>query len=409
MPNFVFRAINSDGEITRGTRSAQDIFELQQRLRGSNLDLLTAREIQSVKVIKALQAFIFGRVNREALIEFSNNMRVLLAAGVALIEALTELKEEERDTSLKRILANVIEDVRSGMSLHHAMEKWPKCFPPLYVNVIEIGENTGQFDTVFGELVTHYSRIEDLKKNARKAMIYPSFVFATLILVSVIFLGKVFPVIEKMFEEFELKRLPAITEFFLSLSNVIQTHGVSILAGVVACIILVIILRSIKTTRYYFDWLEINLPGIKGFFLQLRMAFFARYLATLQKAGLDILRSMELSTQSINNLVLQKIMYNCSEDIQQGKHLSEALKTRKRIIPNMVIRMIAVGELSGSLPEQLEFVAGYYDEALDRRISIFLALMEPILIVILAGIGLALILAILMPMYEFLGAIFTNY
>ncbi len=409
MPNFVFKAVDKEGEVTRGTRAANNIFDLQQRLQGSNLDLLTAKEIRSSNMIKALQAITLGGVKKSALIEFSNNMQVLLSAGVTLVEAMTELRDEERAGPLKRILSNVIEDVQSGESLHSAMSKWPKCFPPLYANVIEIGENTGQLDTVFGELVTHYARIEELKKNVRKAMIYPTFVLATLVLVAVIFLGKVFPVIEQMFEEFNLTKLPTITELFLELSNVIQAHGLYIIAGVAFFIIVIVILRSIKTTRYYFDWLDINTPFFRTFFRQMHMAFFARYLATLQKAGVDILRSLELATQSINNLVLQKIMINCSQDVQEGQHLSESLKTRNKIIPNMVIRMINIGELSGTLPEQLEFVAAYYDEALERRIAIFLALMEPILIVLLAGIGLALIMAILMPMYEFMGAIFSNY
>ncbi len=409
MPDFVFKAVNSEGEVTRGTRFAHDLFELQQRLTGSNLDLISAREIRSTQIFKALQALTLGGVSRPVLIEFSNNMRVLLSAGVPLVEAMSELKDEERGGPLKRVLATVIESVQSGESLHGAMGKWPKCFPPLYVNVIEIGENTGQLDQVFGELVIHFSRIEELKRNARKALIYPSFVFLTLIAVSVVFLGKVFPVIEKMFEEFELTKLPAITELFLDLSNIIQFQGWYLVAGISIIIILIVILRSIRTTRYYFDWLEINLPFLKTFFRQLRMAFFARYLATLQKAGVDILRSLELATQSINNLVLQKIMINCRQDVQEGQQLSEALKMKKKIIPNMVIRMISIGELSGTLPEQLEFVASYYDEALERRIGVFLALMEPILIVVLAGIGLALIMAILMPMYEFLGSIFSTY
>ena len=137
------------------------------------------------------------------------------------------------------------------------------------------------------------------------------------------------------------------------------------------------------------------------------MAFFTRYLATLQHAGVDIIRSLELATRSINNLALQKIMDKCRQDVLGGEQLSEALRNNSKIIPNMVIRMIRIGEVSGSLPDQLEFVAGYYDEALERRIAIFLALMEPILIVILACIGLALIMAILMPMYDFLGQIFA--
>lgn len=408
MPDFAFKAINVEGHVIRGTRSAHDLFELELRLRRGGLDLLHAREIRSIQFAKILQSLTLGTVSRETVIEFSNNMRVLLSAGVPLVEAMGELKEEERGF-FKRILETLIEDVQSGDSLHGAMAKWPKCFPPLYANVIEIGENTGQLDAVFGELVTHFKRIEDLKKNARKALIYPSFVFMTLILVAVVFLGKVFPVIQKMFEEFELTKLPDITEFFLSLSRVVQTQWVYLIAGTVGFVILIIVLRSITITRFYFDWLEINLPFIKTFFQQLRMAFFARYLATLQKAGVDILRSLELATRSINNLVLQKVMTKCRQDVLEGKQFSDALRSNSRMVPNMVIRMIAVGEMSGTLPEQLDFVAGYYDEALERRIAIFLALMEPILIVLLAGMGLALVMAILMPMYEFLGQIFKNY
>ena len=409
MPEFAFKAINTNGEVIRGTRSALDLFELELRLRRGGLNLLTAREIRSAQIAKALQAISLGSVSRADIIEFSNNMRVLLAAGVPLVESMQELRDEEKRGLFKRILETLIEDVQSGDSLHGAMAKWPKCFPTLYANVIEIGENTGQLDAVFGELVTHFKRIEDLKKNARKALIYPGFVFLTLIAVAVVFLGKVFPVIEKMFAEFELTKLPAITEFFLSLSNFIQTQWIYLVAGIVIFVILIITLRSIETTRYYFDWLEINLPFVRTFFRQLRMAFFARYLATLQQAGVDIIRSLELATRSINNLVLQKVMTKCRQEVLEGKQLSEALRENSKIIPNMVIRMINVGEMSGTLPEQLDFVAGYYDEALERRIAIFLTLMEPILIVFLAGIGLALIMAILMPMYDFLGQIFSNY
>ncbi len=408
MPDFAFKAINNEGEIIRGTRSAYDITELELRLQRGGLDLITARVIRSVQIVKALQSITIGSVSRTTVIEFSNNMKVLLSAGVPLVDAMKELKGEERGI-FKRVLTTLIEDVQSGDSLHGAMAKWPKCFPPLYANVIEIGENTGQLDAVFGELVVHYKRIEDLKKNSRKALIYPAFVFATLIVVAVLFLGKVFPVIQKMFAEFELTKLPAITEFFLSLSHIIQTQWIYLVAGTVAFVIVIIVLRSIKTSRYCFDWLEINLPFIKTFFQQLRMAFFARYLATLQKAGVDILRSLELATRSINNLVLQKVMMKCRQEVLEGKQFSESLRNNSKIIPNMVIRMIAVGEMSGTLAEQLEFVAEYYDEVLERRIATFLALMEPILIVFLAGVGLALVMAILMPMYEFLGQIFSNY
>ena len=410
MPEFKFKAVNSEGEVRRGIRQASDIFELELRLGRNGLDLLSARESRSVSIVKFLESMSLGGVSINELIGFSNNMRVMLGAGVPLVDAMEELKKEEKRGPFKRILETMVEDVQSGDNLHIAMKKWPKCFPSLYCSVIEIGENTGSLDNIFGELVVHYKRIEDLKKNARKALIYPAFVFLTLIVVAVLFLGKVFPVIEKMFAEFELTKLPAITEFFLSMSNFIQMKWYYLVSAVILIVTFIAITRSIKVTRYYYDFLELHLPFIKTFFQQLRMAFFARYLATLQHAGVDILRSLELATRSINNLALQKTMNRCREDVLSGQQLSESLRSNSKIIPNMVIRMIHIGEMSGSLPEQLDFVAGYYDEALERRIEIFLALMEPILIVILACIGLALIMAILMPMYDFLGQIFTtNY
>jgi type II secretory pathway component PulF len=138
------------------------------------------------------------------------------------------------------------------------------------------------------------------------------------------------------------------------------------------------------------------------------MAFFARYLATLQKAGVDILKSLELATQSINNLVLQKQISKSRDDVEAGSLLSRTLKGN-RFIPNMVIRMISIGEAAGTLPKQLEFVAQYYDEELERKISVALAMLEPILIILMAGIGLALVLAVLLPMYGMMDQIFGAY
>ncbi len=409
MPEFTYKAIDSQGKLTRGSRDANSIAELEQSLQRSGLDLLTAREVRKGALGKLGRLLTLGRVRRTELIEFSNNMRVMLGAGVPLVDAMMELRSEQSNRYFARVIEKLIEDVQSGDSLNKAMEKWPKCFPPLYANIIEIGENTGRLDTVFAELVNHYKRLDDLQKNARKALIYPFFVLLTLIFVAIVFLGKVFPVIFKMFEEFEIRELPAITEFFLAMSQFVQRSWYLLIAAIVLFILLIVVLRRIRVTRRGFDWLEINLPFVRSFFLQLRMAFFSRYLATLQKAGVDILRSLELAARAINNLVLEDIMDRSRKDVEQGMQLSDALKSNGRMIPNMVIRMISVGEAAGTLPEQLDFVASYYDEGLERRIAILLALMEPLLIILLAAVGLALVMAILLPMYEFLGQIFSNY
>jgi type II secretory pathway component PulF len=134
-------------------------------------------------------------------------------------------------------------------------------------------------------------------------------------------------------------------------------------------------------------------------FIQLRMAFFMRYMAMLLGAGINTLRAMELGIKSINNLVLQGILSQCLIELTAGSMLSETFRSRK-IIPNMVTRMIAVGEEAGNMSSQMEYIADQYDENLTRRISWALAIMEPVLIFLLAGLALALIMGILLPIYD---------
>lgn len=410
MTDYIYKAVDTRGRVIKGTRIANGIAELELRLRRSGLELLVARESSpkgSIRFFSEL-GMRLGSVKRQELIEFSNNMGVMLKAGVPLMDALIELREDQENRFFKGMLDTVVEEVSAGDPLNASMRKKPKCFPPLYASIIEIGENTGRLDTAFFDLAKHYKRIDDLNKNARKALIYPSFVVAVLFLVAIVFLGKVFPVIFSMFDEFNITDLPPVTRVFVALSNIVENNWQLIVLGILIFIVLIYYLRRVKRTRYYFDWLEINIPYVKGFFLQLRMAFFARYLSMLQSAGVDILRSLELAIQSINNLVLQKILKVSRDRVEGGTPLSSTLK-ENRFIPNMVVRMISVGEAAGTLPEQLEFVADYYDEGLERKIAFALALMEPILIVLLAGVAMALVMAVLLPAYNILNQVFGGY
>ena len=398
MPQFLFKATDSFGKIISGQHVANNKLELADRLSQRNLILLKAKQVSTSSIIKSFQGIQFGSVKKEEVIEFSNSMGVMLKAGVPLVESLCELREDQGNKYFKNIMDDMIEQVEGGKSLNKAFKKHPSAFPELYANIIEIGESTGQLDTVFFNLGRHFKRIDDLNKNAQKAMIYPMTVLLVLIAVSVLFLVKVFPALFDMLKEFGDGKLPPLTNFFLQLSTFMQMHWLWVLVGLIGFCMLISFLRRIKTTRYYFDLFEIRLPFIKGFFIQLRMATFARYLSMLQGAGVDILRSMDLATQSVNNLVIERILKHARQGIEEGKSLSQTLRGGS-LIPNMVVRMIGIGESSGTLPEQLEFVANYYDEGLERRIALALAVIEPLLVLVLATMALSLIAALFQPLY----------
>ena len=406
MPEFAYKAADATGSITKGTRFANTEDEFLIAIRTAGLHLLEYKETKSQNILRALQEIQVGRVKRRDLIDFSNSMGVMFRAGVPLIGALEELASDMDNKAFRKIIGELIEDIKAGDPLNEAMAKRPKAFPPLYTNVVQIGENTGALDSVFFDLAKHYKRIDDLVKNVRKALMYPVFVLAALILAGVVFLTLVFPPLFTLLVDFEVP-LPLITKVVMGVSDALRYHWIPIVVVLAVLIIAYFVSRRKPASKYYLDLIEINFPAVKGLFIQLRLAFFMRYLSMLLSAGMDILRGLELSTESVPNLVLQRFLTISREQVLEGEFLSSALR-KVRYIPNMVTRMIAIGEESGTLPEQMEYVADYYNEELERKITMVLALMEPVLLFVLAGLAMALVMGVLLPLYNLVSTLSTG-
>jgi len=398
MPDYAYKAADTGGAIVKGVRFANNEDELAIHLKDAGLYLVEFKEARAQEIRDILEGIQIGGVKRRDLVEFSTNMGVMVKAGVPLMTALNELREDIDIKYFKKILGQMIEDVQGGDNLYVAMSKQPKVFPELYVNVIQIGENTGGLDAAFFDLARHYKRIDDLIRNVRKAMIYPAFVVIALIVAALVFLTLVFPPLFTLLREFNVP-LPTVTKVVMAVSHVLQARWLVVLLCIVAFLIIFFVLRRYKTTKYYIDWCELNFPFIRGLFIQMRMAFFMRYLAMLVSGGVDILRGLELSIQSVNNLVMQKYFTAARQRVIEGDLLSDSLR-KIRFVPNMVSRMIGIGEEAGNLPEQMEYVADYYNEELERKIAVYLALMEPILIFLMAAMALALIMGVLLPLYD---------
>lgn len=406
MPEFAYKAADATGSITKGTRFANTEDEFLITIRTAGLHLLEYKETKSRNILRALQEIQVGRVSRRDLIDFSNSMGVMFRAGVPLISALEELASDMDSKAFRKIIGELIEDIKAGDPLNEAMAKRPKAFPLLYTNVVQIGENTGALDAVFFDLAKHYKRIDDLVKNVRKALMYPAFVLAALILAGVVFLTLVFPPLFTLLVDFEVP-LPLITKIVMGVSDALRFHWIPIVIVLVVLIIAYFVARRKPASKYYLDIIEINFPVIKGLFIQLRLAFFMRYLSMVLSAGMDILRGLQLATESVPNLVLQRFLTISREQVIEGEFLSSALR-KVRYIPNMVTRMIAIGEESGTLPEQMEYVADYYNEELERKITMILALMEPLLLFVLAGLAMALVMGVLLPLYNLVSTLSTG-
>ncbi len=397
MPEFAYKAAGADGSIIKGSLVAHDEAQLAARLSAEGLFLIEARQDKLKQLLNRLDDFAVGSLTRRDLIEFCNNLAVMLKAGVPLVRSLDELGSDSENKILRKALKKIVAGIMGGDSFSQALTKTGS-FPKLFVSLVEIGEESGNLDRTLSDMAIHYKKIDVLIRNVRKALIYPCFIMVALLLAAYVFLAKVFPPLFELLEQFEVP-LPTVTKVIMAISESFKASGHWYGLGIVLFIIFFIAMRSRDETKRYLDWLEFNLPPLGKLFIQMRMAFFMRYMALISNAGIDLIRGIKMSLLSINNIVFQETMERARQKIIEGSLFSDALR-ESRYVPRMTIRMIAVGEESGTLPEQMNLVAEYYSEDLERKIATALAMLEPLLLFAMGGLALALVMGILLPLYN---------
>ncbi len=406
MPQYFYKASDEKGKIKSGTISAYNDDDLREKLRQRHLYVLEISDNTKPPFFETLLHTQPGGLSRKQLIEFSNNIGIMLNAGVPLITAIEELKEDADNKYMQKVLSEIIENIQGGDSLNASLKKRPNDFPDLYVSLVKIGEETGKLSDIFFNCAKHYKRIDDLIKSSRKAMLYPAFVMVALILAAFVFLALVFPPLFELLDDLGVE-LPLITKIVMFISNVLKNNWLLIIMGCACLCILIISLRKHRNSRYWFDYAEIKIPILKKLMIQLRMTFFLRYLALLLNAGVDILKGLELANASTNNLVVQEKIGEVRQSVIEGDQFSHSLK-QIDFIPNTIVRMVSVGETSGTLAEQMDYLADIYNEELERRIDAAIAMLEPVLIFVMAGLALALVMAVLLPLYNMVSTISTS-
>ncbi len=405
MPEFAYKAAQADGSIVKGSQVAHDEAQLAARLSNEGLFLIEVRQNKLQQLWHQLDDFAVGSLSRRDLVEFCNNLSVMLKAGVPLVRSIDELGSDSENKILRKALKKIVADIRSGDSFSQALTK-SGSFPKLFVSLAEIGEQSGNLDRTLNDMAVHYKKIDDLIRNVRKALIYPCFIMVALILAAYVFLAMVFPPLFELLTQFEVP-LPTVTKVVMAISESLKTSGHWYALGIILLIIIFLAMRSRDETKRYLDWLEFNLPPLRKLFIQMRMAFFMRYMAMISNAGIDLVRGLKMSLLSINNLVFQEAMERARQKIVEGSLFSEALR-ESRYVPRMTIRMIAVGEESGTLPDQMNLVAEYYSEDLERKITAALTMLEPLLLFVMAGLALALVMGILLPLYNLVSELSTS-
>jgi len=344
------------------------------------------------------------KVTRSSLAEFLSNVSLMLRSGVTLTRALEEGGSGSDQPGFEADIKDVISNIQGGKSFSEAAEKYPYIFPKTVLHLIRLGEETGKLDRMLMDASEHLKRVEKIVSDTKQALLYPTFVFVAMGAGLLFWFYYVVPKIVGLFKEMDVS-LPPLTLFLINLSKFVREYFFEIVVVALAVgFFTVLAYKASRSVRKATDVLLLKLPVSGTIISASVMAFISEYLNVLLNVGIDILRSMNILKESIMNEVYREKLAEVSEGLTRGNGIAESFR-RSVIFPPFVVRMINVGEQSGTLPEQLSYIA----EDCRNKLSVIVAtigkMIEPIVLIVAGAMFAIIIIGLFLPIYDLVSTV----
>ncbi|ABK43450.1 type II secretion system protein [Magnetococcus marinus MC-1] len=339
------------------------------------------------------------KVTMEELAEGLTNMAVMLKAGIPLITCLKDTIADHDNSTLSKVGQQLVMRVEGGSSLAEALAAYPRYFPDTLVFLVRLGEETGSLDQTVRDAAAHTQKMDKIRRDTKSALTYPTFMFVAIFGAMFFWIYLVVPPMADMFKQFQLD-LPVFTKMVIDGSVVIKAN-VGMIFGVLLGTIftLVALVKSSAAVRKLIQRILMKTPIFKVILTAFNLAFITQYMSMMLRAGVDVMRTLQVLKEAIPNEIYREHLDQVQENLVSGIGLRESFD-KVGIFPNFVVRMIGVGEQSGTLSEQLEYIAEDYRVKLDELVGNIGKLVEPIAIVVGGGLFIALAMALFAPLYQ---------
>ncbi len=344
-----------------------------------------------------------NRVSGKQRIIFTRQFATLIGAGIPLANSLRMVAEQTEDKPTRDMVEDLLAQVESGKTLYQAFSRYPEVFNKVYLALIAAGEASGTLDVSLRRLADQQEKDANMMSKIRGAMTYPAIVLLVIIVVIIFMMVAVVPQVENLYRDLG-EELPGLTQLLVSLSNFVMNFWWFIFLIVAFFVWFFIQFNRTSTGKRVMSKVKLNVPLFKGLFQRLYNARFARTAQMLLSAGVPMLDSIQISSEAMNNVILEEEMQEVAQVVRSGKPLSVALKGKPYILP-LLPQMAATGEQSGKIDEMLGKAAKVYEDELDERIAAISTMIEPILMVVLAVVAGGIVGAILFPIYSLVSKI----
>lgn len=400
MPIFTYVGKSKKGRVLKGDIEAADERIARIQLRRKNIEV-TKLKPKPKDIFESI-SFMQPKVTKKDLVIFTRQFSTMIDAGLPLVQGLNILSEQMENKSFKGMLKQVTKDVEGGSTLADALNKHPKVFDGLFVNLVAAGEVGGILDTILQRLAAYIEKSEKLKSKVKGALVYPVAVLIVGILVMAVIMVFVIPVFQEMFSSLG-KGLPALTQVVINISNFTKGNIHFMIIGLIAFIWGFRRYRGTSSGKRIIDIILLKMPIFGELIKKVSVARFTRTLGTMISSGVPILDALEITGKTSGNAVVEEVIFEARTSIAEGQTIADPL-SESDIFPGMVTQMISVGESTGALDSMLEKIADFYDDEVDASVSALTALMEPLMMMLLAGALGPIIIAMYLPIFQMASA-----
>ncbi len=406
MPKFFYTARDGAGKKVTGVEEAVSQDDLIARLQTRKLIILNVgRETQ-----EDLGAFKLGRtyatklrfkhnaIKNDDLVVFCRQLATLLGAAVTILKSLDTISQQVASRKLHFLIRDLMKSMEAGLSFHEALAKHPRTFSELWINLVEVGEASGNLASVLNRLASYLERDAVFRRKVISALIYPIILFVAAMGALLFLTIKIVPTFADLFKGFNIE-LPILTLMLLGVSDFIKRFFLVIVALVIAASLLFRAYVKTKEGRLAFEHFKFGLPVFGEFYRALIVERFSSGMSTLIESGVPILYSLEITEHSVNNAVMAGILHRLKDEVREGKSLSQTLE-KSRFFEPMVIQMVAVGEEVGDLPQMFKRINAFYQEYTETFLIRFTTMFEPLMLLFMGLVIGVMVIGMFLPIFQ---------
>jgi len=400
---FRYKVLRGDGRVMAGVVQLPFVSEpdVQEYFEHRGGTVVSVKQVGAFVgwLLAAAERRLGKKIQRTDLIEFLNNLAVMLRSGIPILTALQESISVAENRALVRTVEHIHMSVEAGLNFSEAVDQHKQVFPETVRYLVRIGEETGNLDRTLKDAANHLERLRQIKSDASRSMIYPLFVFATTLAAALFWIFYVVPGIEELFIQMQLP-LPQITVALLEVTGFLQQYAPAIAAAIAAVIAACMIaVNNSRKARWVYHNTLLHLPIVGRITQASGLAFIAEYFSLFASSGVDILRSLHTLEGAVPNEVYRGKIASIRQGLEHGNSLSAEFK-RAGVFPSFVVRMINIGEQSGTLSEQLQYMAEEYRRRLGNIVDNIGEIIRPLAMLMVGGFFILIVVGLFLPVYQ---------